>query len=372
MVLQVGERARLAEAGEIVAMGVEPDARGADAPRKRRALRRPHHAHGDVGVAPREILVAVGERKLDRDAGMRGMERGEDRREHLARRRRRLAVSRTTPRSAAASPEAVRANAAAAAAIASACGAKASAAARRRKAAGRAGEQRRSSAASSASMWRPTVGWLRPSRRAAPDRLPSRAHLDEGAQFVPVWRAPSGHTLSYSRTTKICNFVYRPVSLPQECDASPRLVRRCQGGSRAGTQSADRFTPVAAPAQGFASGGVRMLLRLEGLRRPCAAVAVLRARRGSPGRVRAFFLAPDLAMLAYLAGPRAGAIAYNLAHTYALALAAHARRFSRRRAAAAAGDLIWIAHIGFDRALGYGLKYSSGFGDTHLGRIGRR
>jgi hypothetical protein len=32
---------------------------------------------------------------------------------------------------------------------------------------------------------------------------------------------------------------------------------------------------------------------------------------------------------------------------------------------------IWIAHIGFDRALGYGLKYGSGFTHTHLGRIGR-
>ena len=33
--------------------------------------------------------------------------------------------------------------------------------------------------------------------------------------------------------------------------------------------------------------------------------------------------------------------------------------------------IIWCAHIGFDRALGYGLKYSSGFGHTHLGRVGR-
>jgi hypothetical protein len=32
--------------------------------------------------------------------------------------------------------------------------------------------------------------------------------------------------------------------------------------------------------------------------------------------------------------------------------------------------LIWLAHIGIDRALGYGLKYASGFGFTHLGRIG--
>jgi hypothetical protein len=34
--------------------------------------------------------------------------------------------------------------------------------------------------------------------------------------------------------------------------------------------------------------------------------------------------------------------------------------------------LIWLAHAGFDRALGYGLKYASGFRDTHLGRIGHR
>jgi hypothetical protein len=38
---------------------------------------------------------------------------------------------------------------------------------------------------------------------------------------------------------------------------------------------------------------------------------------------------------------------------------------------AAAGGLIWAAHIGFDRGLGYGLKYPTGFGDTHLGRVGR-
>lgn len=33
--------------------------------------------------------------------------------------------------------------------------------------------------------------------------------------------------------------------------------------------------------------------------------------------------------------------------------------------------MIWLAHIGIDRALGYGLKYSRGFGFTHLGRIGK-
>ena len=115
-----------------------------------------------------------------------------------------------------------------------------------------------------------------------------------------------------------------------------------------------------------------MLLRLEGFA-AVAAAAAFYAQAGFSWPVAVlFFLAPDLAMLAYLAGPRAGAIAYNLAHTYALALAFTAAGFLGGVPAAAAGGLIWIAHIGFDRALGYGLKYSSGFGDTHLGRIGRR
>jgi len=34
-------------------------------------------------------------------------------------------------------------------------------------------------------------------------------------------------------------------------------------------------------------------------------------------------------------------------------------------------SIIWIAHIGFDRSLGYGLKYADGFGYTHLGLIGK-
>ena len=33
--------------------------------------------------------------------------------------------------------------------------------------------------------------------------------------------------------------------------------------------------------------------------------------------------------------------------------------------------LIWFAHIGFDRMLGYGLKHGAGFRFTHLGRIGK-
>jgi hypothetical protein len=124
-------------------------------------------------------------------------------------------------------------------------------------------------------------------------------------------------------------------------------------------------------AGGSASGGVRTVLRLEGAAAVVAAIA-LYGHAGFPWLALVIlFLAPDLSMLAYLAGPRAGALAYNLVHTYALALPLALAGFADGSTIASALALILIAHIGFDRMLGYGLKYASGFSDTHLGRIGR-
>lgn len=80
------------------------------------------------------------------------------------------------------------------------------------------------------------------------------------------------------------------------------------------------------------------------------------------------FLAPDLSFAGYLAGPRAGAAAYNLLHSYVGPAGAAVLALSNGRPATVA--LIWAAHVGFDRLLGYGLKYPTAFGDTHLGRIG--
>jgi Domain of unknown function (DUF4260) len=80
-------------------------------------------------------------------------------------------------------------------------------------------------------------------------------------------------------------------------------------------------------------------------------------------------LAPDLSMLGYLGGPRVGAIAYNTAHTFALPVALAAVGVLADADDLVAVTLIWIAHIGVDRALGYGLKYPSSFKDTHLQRV---
>lgn len=127
--------------------------------------------------------------------------------------------------------------------------------------------------------------------------------------------------------------------------------------------------PLRAEA-GFVAGGVRTLLRLEGFAAFAAALTFYVHAKFSWPAFALLFLAPDLAMLAYLAGPRVGAISYNLAHTYALALALTLAGFGGGVPAAIAGGLIWIAHIGFDRMLGYGFKYPTGFRDTHFGRLG--
>jgi hypothetical protein len=113
-------------------------------------------------------------------------------------------------------------------------------------------------------------------------------------------------------------------------------------------------------------------LRLEGL--AVLALAVMLYARQQAGWLpfALLILLPDLSMAGYLAGPRAGALAYNLAHTYTSPLLLGAGALLLAHSTLAAVALIWLAHIGLDRALGYGLKLPSGFQDTHLGRIGRR
>lgn len=122
---------------------------------------------------------------------------------------------------------------------------------------------------------------------------------------------------------------------------------------------------------GSTTGGVRLMLRLEGL---CVLVASSLAfsRLGYGWSTFAiFFLTPDVSFLGYLAGSRVGAISYNAAHSYVGAIACVVIGLALSMPTFLCAGAIWCAHIGFDRALGYGLKYSEGFSFTHLGRIGR-
>ena len=67
----------------------------------------------------------------------------------------------------------------------------------------------------------------------------------------------------------------------------------------------------------------------------------------------------------------AGAVVYNAAHSYLAPVALMTSGFAIGDPLTLSIAMIWLAHIGIDRALGYGLKYAEGFGYTHLGRIGK-
>lgn len=142
--------------------------------------------------------------------------------------------------------------------------------------------------------------------------------------------------------------------------------------SSAAPSSSESAAPAAAaPALlGAVRRGPAVVLRLEALLLLAAALVAYHHLGGSWGTFALTFLLPDLSLLTYLAGPRAGALGYNAAHSTlapgALALAALAAGIPDLGLAAA----IWLGHIGLDRALGYGLKYQTSFASTHLGVIG--
>ena len=123
---------------------------------------------------------------------------------------------------------------------------------------------------------------------------------------------------------------------------------------------------------GGVKGGVALVLRLEGLGVLAGAVLAYQLLDGNWWTFALLFLTPDFSMLGYVVGRQVGAFTYNLGHSYlspgSLALAA----LLLHRADLLPLLLIWAAHIGFDRFVGYGLKYSSAFGATHLGWKGRK
>jgi hypothetical protein len=128
----------------------------------------------------------------------------------------------------------------------------------------------------------------------------------------------------------------------------------------------------ARPIRAAGNGAVPALLRAEALVELALAVAAYRYLGGSWPMFAILFLAPDFSMAGYLINPRVGAHAYNLGHTYVapalLFLVGHLIAAPLTSSLA----LIWAAHIGFDRLLGYGLKYPAGFRATHLGYVGAR
>ena len=121
----------------------------------------------------------------------------------------------------------------------------------------------------------------------------------------------------------------------------------------------------------FVTGMPALILRLEGLVVLAAAGLSYAHLQGDWRMFALLFLLPDLSMLGYLVGRRIGAACYNAGHSYLGPALVAAVAWQQSSALAGQVALIWVAHIGFDRMLGYGLKYAQGFGVTHLGLKGK-
>ena len=108
--------------------------------------------------------------------------------------------------------------------------------------------------------------------------------------------------------------------------------------------------------ESFVSGTPQLILRLEGFCLFAGALWAFQVQHAGWALFAVLFFAPDLSMLGYLVNPKIGAAAYNAVHTTVvygpLAVYGYLSGFS----VAFAVGLIGLAHVGFDRLLGYGLK----------------
>jgi hypothetical protein len=107
--------------------------------------------------------------------------------------------------------------------------------------------------------------------------------------------------------------------------------------------------------------------RIEAVTIIAAAIFSYGALGYSWGFFAGCFFLPDLSILVYLANRRAGATAYNLAHFYLWPILMGVVGQLAESATATQVALIWAAHIAFDRAIGWGLKYEQSFCHTDMG-----
>lgn len=113
----------------------------------------------------------------------------------------------------------------------------------------------------------------------------------------------------------------------------------------------------------------KYLLQIEGTVVLLAACISYHLLRGSWLWFALLFLTPDIFMLGYAVNKNVGAAIYNIAHTYVLPLLLLSALWLAGQTSYLWIPVIWLAHIGMDRMLGYGLKYETAFKDTHLQRV---
>lgn len=123
------------------------------------------------------------------------------------------------------------------------------------------------------------------------------------------------------------------------------------------------------PLVGSVVGGPKLLLRIEGAVLFAASIAVFAVQGQAWWLYPALLLIPDIFMLGYLRNTKLGSITYNLGHSYPAAAIVTALGFIIASPLTIALGAIWFGHIGWDRMLGYGLKYGTSFKHTHLGDL---
>ena len=156
----------------------------------------------------------------------------------------------------------------------------------------------------------------------------------------------------------------------------PLLAPRHQARWVTNSADAGRYLPdVTVTAPGTPTPAVAGLplriLRAEGLVLLAAALAAYFTGLDQPWwLVPLLLFVPDLFMAGYARSHPAGARLYNVAHSYPAPAVLGTWALLAGEPFWQGAALVWLAHIGMDRALGYGLKYETHFKDTHLGRIG--
>ena len=113
----------------------------------------------------------------------------------------------------------------------------------------------------------------------------------------------------------------------------------------------------------------RLLLRAEGAALLVGAISLYLHLDFNLLALALLALAPDVSIAGFLAGPRVGSVVYDAVHTTVGPIALGTVGVLADGDVAVQLSLIWLAHIGADRALGYGLKYPTAFRDSHLQRV---
>ena len=123
-------------------------------------------------------------------------------------------------------------------------------------------------------------------------------------------------------------------------------------------------------SNGTVSGTPRLWLRLEAAALLTGALIAYSTTGQHWWLVPVVVLLPDLAMTGYVGGTRIGAFLYNLAHATPMPALVIGLGWWQHWPLVLGLGLVWLAHIGLDRLMGYGLKYDDHFQHTHLGILG--